>query len=70
MTVVTQTNRPKSVRNRCEIKVFGGVFVLSIGFRIFCWYLGFCHRTESDHFFFSLFVYMNAILITNVLTET
>ena len=27
---------------------FGGVFVLSIGFQIFCWYKGFCHRTESD----------------------
>ena len=29
MTVVTQTDRPKSVRNRCVIEVFGGVFVLS-----------------------------------------
>ena len=48
MTVVTQTDRPKSVRNRCVIEVFGGVFVLSIGFRIFCWYRGFRHRSESD----------------------
>ena len=37
MAVVTPTDRPKSVRNRCVIEVFGGVFVLSIGFRIFCW---------------------------------
>ena len=29
MTVVTPTDRPKSVRNRCVIEVFGGVFVLS-----------------------------------------
>ena len=27
--VVTPTDRPKSVRNRCVIKVFGDVFVLS-----------------------------------------
>ena len=48
MTVVTPTDRPKSVRNRCVIEVFGGVFVLSIGFRSFCWYRGFRHRSESD----------------------
>ena len=29
MAVVTLTGRPKSVRNRCIIEVFGGVFVLS-----------------------------------------
>ena len=29
MTAVTPTDRPKSVRNSCVIKVFGGVFVLS-----------------------------------------
>ena len=32
MTVVTPTDRHKSVRNRCVIEVFGGVFVLSITF--------------------------------------
>ena len=37
ITVVTPTDRPKSVRNRCVIDDFGGVFVLSIGFWIFCW---------------------------------
>ena len=26
MAVVTPTDRPKSVRNRCVIEVFGGVF--------------------------------------------
>ena len=29
MTAVTPTDRPKSVRNSCVIKVFGGVFILS-----------------------------------------
>ena len=29
MTTVTKTDRPKSVCNRCEIKDFGGVFMLS-----------------------------------------
>ena len=29
MAVVTPTDRSKSVRNRCVIEVFGGVFVLS-----------------------------------------
>ena len=52
MTVVTPTDRPKSVRKRCVIEILGGVFVLSIGFRIFCWYEGFCHKTESDLLFY------------------
>ena len=29
VAIVTLTDRPKSVRNRCVIEVFGGVFVLS-----------------------------------------
>ena len=29
VTTVTPTDRPKSVRNSCVIKVFGGVFMLS-----------------------------------------
>ena len=53
MTAVTPTDRPKSVRNSCVIKVFGGVFMLS---RCFLDYSvgvgGFCHRTESDLFLF------------------
>ena len=35
VTIVTQTDRPKSVHNRCVIEVFGGVFVLSLCFLIF-----------------------------------
>ena len=30
--IVTQTDLSKSVRNYCVIEVFGGVFVLSLGF--------------------------------------
>ena len=29
MDVVSPSDRPKAVRNRCVIEVFGGVFVLS-----------------------------------------
>ena len=29
MTVVTPSDRPKSVRNRCVIELFGDIFVLS-----------------------------------------
>ena len=41
MTVVTLTDRPKSVRNRCVIEVFGGVFCcplvfeFSVGIEVF-----------------------------------
>ena len=34
MTVVTPTDPPNSIRNRCVIEGFGSVFVLSIGFRV------------------------------------
>ena len=54
MTVDTPTERPKSVHHRCAIKSFGGVFVLSIGFRIFCWYRGFVIGLSQISFFFSL----------------
>ena len=54
--LVTLTDRPKSVRNRCVIDVIGGVCVFSIGFRIFCWYRGFCHMTGSDLLLFLFFI--------------
>ena len=60
--VVTPTDRPKSVRNRCVIEVFGGVCVLSFGFRISCWYRGFCHRTGSDLFLFLFIIYKRDII--------
>ena len=56
MTAVNPADRPKSVRNRCLIEVFGGVFyVVTLLFGFFCGCRGFCHRTESDLFLF-LFV--------------
>ena len=55
VAVVTPTDRPKSVRNRCLIELFCGVIcVVTLPFWHFCWCRGFCHRTESDLFPFLL----------------
>ena len=44
----TPTDRPKSVRNRCVIEVFGGVFyVVTLLFGFFCGCIGVCHKTEA-----------------------
>ena len=54
VALVTPTDRPKSVRNRCLIELFCGVVcVVTLPFWHFCWCRGFCHRTESDLFPFS-----------------
>ena len=54
MAIVTPADRPKSVRNRCVIEVFGGVLcVVTLLFGLFCRCEGFCHRAESDLFLFS-----------------
>ena len=50
VVVVTPTNRPKSVCNRCVIEHFVALFVLSLC--LVCWYRGFCHRTDSYLFLF------------------
>ena len=53
VAVVTPTDRPKSVCNRCVIELFCGVVcVVTLPFWHFCWCRGFCHRTESDLFLF------------------
>ena len=53
ITDVTPTDRPKSVRIRCVIKVFGGVFyVVTLLFEFFCACRRFGHGTESDFFLF------------------
>ena len=53
VAVVTPTDRPKSVRNRCVIELFCDVvYVVILPFWQFCWCRGFCHRTESDLFLF------------------
>ena len=49
VAVVTPTDRPKSVRNRCLIELFCGVVcVFTLPFWHFRGCRGFCHRTESD----------------------
>ena len=49
------TDRPKSVRSRYVIEIFGGVFVMSrCFFGFFCGYRNFGHGTESDLFLFLL----------------
>ena len=64
LAVVTPTDRPKSVCNRCLIELFCGVVcVVILPFWHFRGCRGFCHRTESDlllfvfkvvQFFFSI----------------
>ena len=49
VALVTPTDRPKSVRNRCLIELFCGVVCVVT---LPCWCRGFCHRTESDLFLF------------------
>ena len=51
MAVVTPTDRPKSVHNRCAIDVLR-FCVVTLLFGFFCGCRGFCHRTESDLFLF------------------
>ena len=70
VALVTPTDRPKSVRNRCLIELFLWRclcchFAL---FDIFCWCRGFCHRTESDIFLFLLhmFYLLRPILFPNL----
>ena len=52
VTVVTPTDRPKSVRNRCVIGVLVAFCVVMLLFGFFCGCRGFCSRTESDLFLF------------------
>ena len=55
VAVVTPTDRPKSVRNRCLIELFCGVVcVVTLPFLHFRLCRVFCHRTESDLLLFVL----------------
>ena len=56
MTSDTSTDRPKSVRNRCEIEMFGSVFVLSRYFLDFSVGVGAFVIGLSQISFFFLFV--------------
>ena len=63
VAIVTPTDRPKSVRNRCVIELFCGiVYVVTVPFCHFCWCRGFCHRTESDLFLFLLWSIKETVL--------
>ena len=67
VAVVTPTDRPKSVRNRCLIELFCGVVcVVTLPFWHFCWCRGFCHRTASDLFLFLLNVRHNMEKVTSM----
>ena len=49
VAVVTPTDRPKSIRNRCVIELFCVVVcVVTLTLWHVRWCMGFCHRTESD----------------------
>ena len=53
VAVVTLTDRPKSVLNRCVIERFCGVVcIVTLPFWHLCWCRGLCHVTESDLFLF------------------
>ena len=59
MAIVTPTDRPKSVRNRCVIEVVGGVFMLSRCFLDFSVGVGaFVIGLSQISFFFSFHVYV------------
>ena len=62
MTAVTPTDRPKSVRNSCVIKVLVAFYVTLL-FGLFCGCRGFCHRTESDLF---LFLFPTTYILPNL----
>ena len=62
MAIVTPPNRPKSVRNRCVVEDFGGVFVLSRCFLNFSVGVGaFVRRLSQISSFFS-FDYMASVV--------
>ena len=67
MAVVTSTDRPKSVRNRCLIELFVALFVFfTLPFWHFRGCRGFCHKIESD---FLLFVFVIKIISSNIHTS-
>ena len=74
VAVVTPTNCPKSVRNRCVIELFCGVVCVgTLSFYYFCWCREFCHRTESDLFLFLIAIvfwsYKKSLLEFQLLDE-
>ena len=54
VAVVTPTDRPKSVRNRCVIELFCGVVcIVTLHLWHFCWYMGFVIGLSQISSFFS-----------------
>ena len=71
VAVVTPTDRPKSVRNRCLIELFCDVVcVVALPFWHFCWCRGFCHRTGPDLLLFVFNVTINDISVIYVTAHT
>ena len=56
VAIVTPTDRPKSVRNRCVIEILVPFYVVTLFFGFFFGCRGFCDRTESDLFLFLLWL--------------
>ena len=61
MTIVTPTDRPKSVRNRCVIEVFVDVFVLSRCFLDFsvgvgAFVIGLSHISSFFSYYYMFYV--------------
>ena len=69
VAVVTPTDRPKSVRNRCLIELFVALFVLSLPFWNFRGCRGCCHRTESDLLLLSLYLHLIPASVWSVVTR-
>ena len=58
VAVITPTDRPKSIRNRCVIEFFCGVVcVVTLSLWHFCWCMGFCKGLSQISSFFSLDTY-------------
>ena len=71
VAIVTPTDRPLSVRNRCVIEVLGGVVcVVTLLFGLFCRFRGFCHRIESDLFLFLFISKTQFTRVTSLCTST
>ena len=69
VTVVTPTDRPKSVRNCCLIERFCGVVcVVTLPLWHFCWYRGFCHRTGSDLLLFVFSTWVHKTRYDNLIS--
>ena len=64
MAIVTPTDCPKSVSNRCVIEVLVASLCCHFAFfGLFCWCNGLCHRTGSGLFLFLLLSLNDGLLL-------